>query len=329
MEDLGQKVSQNETKVIQCERCSKEFTRFTHLRRHFNNKKICNPVLKDIPIEELIEKYKVKKECYKCENCGKEYKSKSGKYKHKKKCLLNPAIIEKKEKEELKTELERKDNELDELKKQLLIEKKRCEENAKIINNNNTNNTNSHNTNSHNTNNIVFNFNDEKYNVEELKQIILNNEKSSTNLVKHFLEYVHFNPQYPENQNLKLTNLKPEYKWIDIMINGKWEKDIQDNILNTILHKLQKEINKIIKEFDPDFRCFLYDSDGEQIISPDCVCEDEICNCNYDLTENESEKKNYKLKEFISKSNTNDKLKSNIKNKAKITIYNKTKELKI
>ena len=112
------------------------------------------------------------------------------------------------------------------------------------------------------------------------------------------------------------------------MINGKWEKDIQDNILNTILHKLQKEINKIIKEYDPDFRCFLYDSEGEQIISPDCVCEDEVCNCNYDLTEEERIKENYKLKEFISKSNTDNKLKTNIKNKAKITIYNKTRELK-
>ena len=321
-------IIQNEQNIIHCDRCGKFFTRLTSLRTHFNNKKTCKPLLKDISIEELKEKYKVNKGCYKCENCGKEYKTASGKCKHKKKCILNIALIEKNEKYELKTELERKDNELDELKKQLLIEKKKCEENAKIINNTNNTNTNSHNTNSHNTNNIVFNFNDEKYNVDELKQIILNNEKSSTNLVKHFLEYVHFNPEYPENQNLKLTNLKPEYKWIDIMINGKWEKDIQDNILNTILHKLQKQINKIIKEYDPDFRCFLYDSEGEQIISPDCVCEDEICNCNYDLTEEERIKENYKLKEFISKSNTDNKLKTNIKNKAKITIYNKTRELK-
>ena len=322
-----QNIKQNEQNIIQCDRCSNTFSNMTNLRRHFNKKKICKPVSKDISIEELIEKYKVKKGCYKCENCGKEYKSAVGKCKHKKKCLLNPVIIEKKNIDKLETELKS----VKEKVNQLLLEKSQTqEEHAKIINNNNNNtNTNCHNTNSHNTNNIVFNFNDEKYNVDELKQIILNNEKSSTNLVKHFLEYIHFNPQYPENQNLKLTNLKPEYKWIDIMINGKWEKDIQDNILNTILHKLQKEINKIIKEFDPDFRCFLYDSEGEQIISPDCVCEDEICNCNYDLTENESEKKNYKLKEFISKSNTNDKLKSNIKNKAKITIYNKTKELKI
>ena len=48
----------------------------TNLRRHFNNKKLCKPILEDIPIEELKEKYKVKRGCYKCENCGKEYKSK-------------------------------------------------------------------------------------------------------------------------------------------------------------------------------------------------------------------------------------------------------------
>ena len=38
MEENGQIVKQNELKVIQCDRCGKDFTRFTHLRRHFHNK---------------------------------------------------------------------------------------------------------------------------------------------------------------------------------------------------------------------------------------------------------------------------------------------------
>ena len=119
--------------IIQCDRCGTNFSRLTHLRRHFSRKNICKPVLKDISIEELIEKYKVNKGCYKCENCGKEYKSANGKYKHKKKCLVNPIIIEKKENEKLKEELEEKDKkllkerkdrqELEEQIKQLLLEK--------------------------------------------------------------------------------------------------------------------------------------------------------------------------------------------------------------
>ena len=114
-------IIQNDQNIIHCDRCGKFFTRLTSLRTHFNNKKTCKPLLKDISIEELKEKYKVNKGCYKCENCGKEYKTASGKCKHKKKCILNMELIEKNEKYELKTELERKDNELDELKKQLYL----------------------------------------------------------------------------------------------------------------------------------------------------------------------------------------------------------------
>ena len=120
MNEIEQIIKQNDQNIIQCDRCSNTFSNMTNLRRHFHKKKVCKPVLKDIPIEQLIEKYKVNKGCYKCENCGKEYKSAVGKCKHKKKCLLNPAIIEKKENEKLKDELQKKDNELDELKKQLV-----------------------------------------------------------------------------------------------------------------------------------------------------------------------------------------------------------------
>ena len=136
-------IKQQGTKVIQCDRCGKNFTRLTTLRNHFNIKKTCEPLLKNISIEELKEKYKFKKGIYKCENCGKEYKSAVGKCNHKKKCLLNPVIIEKKTIDKLETELEKKDTKLEEEKlkrekleeqiKQLLLEKT---ENVKVINNN-------------------------------------------------------------------------------------------------------------------------------------------------------------------------------------------------
>ena len=332
------KVIHKQSKVIECDRCGKDFTRLTSLRTHFNNKNLCKPLLKNISIEELKEKYKIQQGVYKCENCDKEYKTKDGKYKHKKKCLLNPIINDKNEKELLKNELEEerlkheeerlKREELEEQVTKLLLEKS---ENAKIINNNTTNNNTTNNT----TNNIlVFNFNGEKYDINELEKIILKNEKSSVNLIKSFIEYIHFNPEYPENHNLKLTNLKPEYKWIDIMINGKWEKEIQDKVLNTILNKLQKQINKMLKEIDPNFKCYTYDSEGDLIMDEDCCCSDDPeliknCTCHSDLTERERMKNNYKLKECLSKSNIDKKFEKKLKNKAKITIYNNTKELQI
>ena len=135
---MDKKVIQIYNKVIECERCGNKFKTISNLRKHFNRKNICEPILKDIPIIELKEKYKVNKGVYKCENCSKEYKSKDGKYKHKKKCLINPIIIEKKENDKLKEELEEKDKkllkekedrqELEEQVKQLLLEKSQIQE---------------------------------------------------------------------------------------------------------------------------------------------------------------------------------------------------------
>ena len=70
---------QNNQKIIQCDRCGNNFTTIANLRKHFNKKKTCEPLLKNITIKELKEKYKINKGVYKCENCSKEYKSKQRK----------------------------------------------------------------------------------------------------------------------------------------------------------------------------------------------------------------------------------------------------------
>ena len=48
MED---KVIQQLKKVIECERCGNNFKTICNLRKHFNRKNVCEPILKDIPIE--------------------------------------------------------------------------------------------------------------------------------------------------------------------------------------------------------------------------------------------------------------------------------------
>lgn len=237
-----QKVCQNDEKVIQCDRCSNTFCNITNLRRHFNNKKLCKPILKNISIEELKEKYKVRKGCYKCENCGKEYKSKSGKYKHKKNCLINCAIIEKKENSKLKIELNKEVLKRKELQKQveeLLLEKSKIQEHqTNIINSNNTTNNDNRVTNI----NIINNFGEE--NIEYLlkdENFIKKCIESPINSIHRYLDNVHFNKEHPENTNIKITNLLGPY--MDYVKGGKWKK-IEKNIL------LPKIINKSIDVVD-------------------------------------------------------------------------------
>ena len=139
-------VKQKQHNIIQCDRCGINFTRLTSLRTHLKKKKTCEPILKDIPVIELINKYKVRKGCYKCENCGKEYKSAVGKCKHKKKCLINPVIIEKKTISKLETELDKEVSKRKELEKQveqLILEKTQLQEaHARVINNDHSNTNN-------------------------------------------------------------------------------------------------------------------------------------------------------------------------------------------
>lgn len=239
MEVLGQNIIQKELCIIQCDRCGTNFSRLTHLRRHFNNKNICKPVLQDTPIKELIEKYKFKKGCYKCENCGKEYKTAAGKCKHKKKCLVNPAIIEKKENDKLKEQLVEKDNqlvneknkreELEQQVKELLLEKSLIEEkNTKIINNISGDNI---------TFNIVFN----DYKDTDLSGIKNNSEfikkciENPINSVRYYLDQVHYNKEIPENKNIKLTNLQSPF--MDYVAEGKWNKIEQKLFLPNIINK--------------------------------------------------------------------------------------------
>lgn len=256
-----QNIIQNHSKIIQCERCSSTFANMTNLRRHFNNKKICKSVLKDIPIEELIEKYKVRKGCYKCENCGKEYKTSDGKYKHKKKCILNLAIIQKNENEQLREELELVKVEKEVLEEEL--EKKIDNDNDnKIISSHTKNSINNNNINNNGTlnngyikNNVIVNIN--TYNTpnnilnmtpKELTKAIKIAMKICNNCsnnpweaLNYILQQIHFNPKYPENQNLKVKNISSPF--MDVFKDGKWRKVPYDDQAIILIESLVNFIN--------------------------------------------------------------------------------------
>jgi hypothetical protein len=217
----------------------------TNLRRHFHNKKICKPILNDISIEELKEKYKVKKGCYKCENCGKEYKSAAGKCKHKKKCSVNPIIIEKKTISKLETELGKeviKRKELEKQVEQLILEKAQLQEaHNKLVVNGNNNNSNLTTIGRDQNIIIVNNFGEE--NIEYLlkdENFIKKCIENPVNSISKYLENVHFNKEHPENRNIKITNLLGPY--MDYVKEGQWNK-IEKNIL--IPNLINKSINTI------------------------------------------------------------------------------------
>jgi hypothetical protein len=287
-------IKQNELNIIQCDRCSKTFSNMTNLRRHFYNKKLCKPILNDISIEELKEKYKVKKGCYKCENCGKEYKSKVGKCKHKKKCSVNPIIIEKKTISKLETELDKeviKRKELEKQVEQLILEKAQLQEaHAKIINNDHSN-TNNITTIGRDQNIIIVNnFGEE--NIEYLlkdENFIKKCIENPVNSISKYLENVHFNKEHPENRNIKITNLLGPY--MDYITGGKWNKIEKNILIPNLIDKSINIIDNIIDYNDNASSDEDYNSDNEDD-------EDKLDNWydyRYDI------KKDSKLKEKVYK----------------------------
>jgi len=307
------------TKIIQCERCGTEFKNLRNLRCHFDRKNTCKPLLKDIPIEELKEKYKIKKGCYKCENCGKEFKTSSGKCKHKKKCSINPIIIEKKTISKLETELDKevsKRRELEKQVEQLLLEKTQLQEaNAKLIVNGNNNNSNLTTIGRDQNIIVINNFGEE--NIEYLlkdENFIKKCIESPINSIHKYLDNVHFNKEHPENRNIKMTNLLGPY--MDYIKEGKWNKIEKDVLIPKIIDKSIDTIDEII-DYGKE------DSDDDVIDYGDEDSDDDVIDYSKKISDYEKEIDDKKWKVYKSESRKKQ-IKNIVVKKANRQIYNKT-----
>lgn len=224
---------------IVCDRCGRDFKKMDNLRRHLNRVYICQPILADIPIESLRAKYACKKGVYACENCGKIYKTSSGKCKHKKTCLKQDKekdkIIQEKDtllKEALaKIDKEQQSREkLEEQVKELLLQKQ-CVQNI-------TNNNFIIQINNYGEENMEYLRNDANF----LQKCV----ECPMQSIQKYLDAVHFNKDHPENSNIKLTNLQSPF--MDYFKNGNWSKIEQRVLIPKIIHKSVKVIHSLLGE---------------------------------------------------------------------------------
>ena len=208
-----------------CQRCHYVAKKKGDIKRHYQRKYPCRAIHSDISVEELLEKLNKPKDGFCCNKCNKIFKTSQGKYQHQKRCKQELVVFEEKkndieEIQELKNELK--------LMKELFIDKMK---NNNITNNNNIETQNITNNNT----NLFISFNDKENIHKVLKQcqetiLLLEQNRSKDKCFKIYLTAAHFNPEHPEMHNIKLTNLKPDYKLIDIRDeNGEWK----DNVLKT------------------------------------------------------------------------------------------------
>ena len=239
-----------------CYRCGYIASQKCNLKNHLNRKNICKPILDDISIEDVRTYYKlenstklhnspqnlhnspqfstkspqndfhnspqnlhnfpqfstippqfstIEESKYSCLYCNKVLSRSDSLQRH-------MTICKKKKECEIIT-LHNKDIEIEEKNQQIkeLEEKIKTQGNTNIINN--TNNT--------ITNNIHIN----NYGDENLKHLrskdFANLLTGIYNAVPKLIEKIHFDPEHPENQNIKYTNRKQPY--LKVMRDDKWQ----------------------------------------------------------------------------------------------------------
>lgn len=126
---------------------------------------------------------------------------------------------------------------------------------TQIINNNGNNITNNNDNSQNITNNIINNF--YGYNHDHVEFDRLKTEcralKSSIECITKYLELTFFNPDHPESRNVSLTNMRPDYKFIDVFNDGRWIKDVQLSVLKDIINRSMKLTRQLLQEEDPDY----------------------------------------------------------------------------
>jgi len=214
---------QNGSKKFCCETCDYYTSKRNHYERHLSSvrhKKMTNRVNSG-----------QNGKTHMCEDCGKVYKYRQGLSFHRKTCTGKTLI--KQYLEEREREKENK-NEMDELRAQvvLLMEQnaKLQANNTRITNNNTTNNT------TNNTQNIYITVNTfGKENIDYItdKAICKAISMAPFKTIPNIIRMIHFDPEHPENHNVKMTNKK--LKYAEVFKDNQWVTTSREKAMNDMI----------------------------------------------------------------------------------------------
>ena len=244
-----------------CHRCGYNTNKKSNIIQHLNRKKICKPILGDISIEEIKKHYNFEikemtqndpkmtqndpkmtpndpkmtpndpKQKYKCNYCNKCYSKNCHLRRHEKTC---------KKKQETEALVISQNDKIMKMEKEIEELKKKSTTTNNITNNNN--------------NTINNNIHINNYGEENLKHLRSKDFKdiicSMYNAVPQLIEKIHFDPEHPENQNIKYTNKK--FPYLKIMKDNKWQLvnkkhelfDLIDNKCYLLKEKYYKILEK-------------------------------------------------------------------------------------
>lgn len=192
--------------LFTCERCGYTTPQKSNLVRHYRNKTVCDPINTSVAVDVLLERLcDDTNKMYVCAACNARFTYQSNLSRHKKTC---------KGKFSDKQQIEKLEKELNELKQ--------------LVGKNGATNTITNNT--QNNINIQINVRDfgGQENTKYLDNEFLMECFKDMDLVK-VLEELHFNPEHPENHNVRLRNVKQNL--MEYADQGRWVVKKKDKVL--------------------------------------------------------------------------------------------------
>lgn len=198
-------MSASSSYAYSCPRCGYCTNDKSNFAKHLQRKTICDPSLADVDVSTMLTDLTTRTYHDKasiCDNCGKRFNTRQSKYRHMKTCQTHVSSLAKKVAS--------------------------LEERLACMHPSSTNNTNNGTYyNAPVTNNITINLplspplrNFGNDNMDAVPNHFL--ENAIMNLqIKELIKELHFDPNYPENHNIRLTSLKRNL--IQMYVNNQWQ----------------------------------------------------------------------------------------------------------
>lgn len=273
-------------KEYECKRCGFKHKCRKNYENHLNKKKICPPKISEVSIDFLREEltnYIVKKakfhqnppdfhqnlevsssmNSYVCRFCGLMFSRSDSLKRHE------------------KSRCKKQNDKVKELERELEIanEKLKTAISTTNINNGNINNGNINIDNSVHYHISSYGREDVSYIKDSYCKKLL---RSPMIAVPEIMKKIHFNPEHPENHNVKYTNKKSPF--IQVHRDGKWEEAYKKDILNDMIDRSyfmvdyhyddeKKNMREIEKNRYEEYRRLFDEKDDEMIrrMSDDCT----------------------------------------------------------
>lgn len=218
--------------IHKCPRCGYTSSNISNFRKHVNRKELCNPIVADVSLHELRDTLMSKKKdnTFICEKCLRKYATRETLRIHKLSCAEQSDIVK------------MFDNLLDLHSK---LEQK-CKDNVvpNIVINGNINNQQN-----------IINVGTSEFlheNIDYLSdEYMVKCAKKLNNGLIDFIKNVRFNPNHPENMNVKVHRIKQ--KTLYVYRNNRWEiSDAKWTLEEMIVHGARILHQKILTHFDQE-----------------------------------------------------------------------------